>query len=310
MDKKTILECIRNAEENPSDVDRNILSGFSGAKIISLLKNFASTIVNDRATYLEVGVYRGLTLLSVAATVPESEVFGIDNFAFFDKYGINLSIIRERMTKLNIQNATIINNDFEDALENLDRYTGDIKTGLYFIDGPHDYRSQLMSLLLIRPWLTESAVIIVDDSNYLHVRQANRDFLIINPEFKLVFQSYTKVHPQNCSAKEREEAESGWWNGINVIVRDPDNIFEPFLPPTMPDKTLFTNDHHIHTSMYPEAFRKYSRIVDLIASCRLRKPAMKLKGKYKSMNTYSDDLTYDHFNPSFFSNIVQVNDKN
>lgn len=299
MDKKIILECIRNAEENPSDVDRNILSGFSGAKVISLLKNFAAKIVNDRATYLEVGVYRGLTLLSVAATVPGSEVFGIDNFAFFDKTGTNLSIIRERMTRMNIHNATIINNDFEDALENLDRYTGNIKAGLYFIDGPHDYRSQLMSLLLVRPWLTETAVIIVDDSNYLHVRQANRDFLLTNRQFKLVFQSYTKVHPKNCTPAEKKEAESGWWNGINIIVGDPENNFEHFLPPVMTDKILFTNDHHIHTSQYPEAHRKYSRIVDLLASCKLRESRIKLKGKYKSMNTFSDNLTYDYFNPSF-----------
>lgn len=33
--------------------------------------------------------------------------------------------------------ATLIDKDFEEALLNFDR-----KVGVYFVDGPHDYRSQ------------------------------------------------------------------------------------------------------------------------------------------------------------------------
>jgi len=64
-------------------------------------------------------------------------------------------------------------------------------------------------------------------------------------------------------------------------------------------KTLFTIDHHIHTAKYPEAHRKYSRIPDLLESCNPKKSRLKLKGKYNSMNTFSDNLAYEHFNPSF-----------
>ena len=301
MNKHELLECIKKADANPAKNDSSVLTGFSGGKILSLLKNFAAIIVNNELTYLEVGVYRGLTLLTVAASVSEYEVFGIDNFAFFDKEGKNLDIIKDRMNRLNLRNARIINEDFEDALENLDKFTPDMKTGLYFIDGPHDYRSQLMSLLLIKPWLSDDAVIIVDDCNYRHVRQANRDFLLTNNEYKLIFQAYTRAHPDNLKADERKEAEAGWWNGINVIGRDPDNYFAPFFPPVLKDKRLFTNDHHIHTAMYPEAFRKYSQIVDLIASIASGMQAKRFRGKYKSMKTFSNDLIYDKLNPSFFS---------
>ena len=95
---------------------------------------------------------------------------------FFDPEKKNLSIVEERLTKLQLDNAFIINNDYEDALENLRHTIGDKKIGVYFIDGPHDYRSQLMCLELALPYLHEQAVIIVDDSNYRNVRQANRDF--------------------------------------------------------------------------------------------------------------------------------------
>jgi len=302
MKKNKLLDCIRKADENPSETEGSVLSGFSGAKILSLLKNLAEVIVSKETTSLEVGVYRGLTLLSVAGSVPDHEVYGIDNFAFFDKDGRNLDIINERMNLLNIRNARIINEDFEDALENLEKFTPAKKTGLYFIDGPHDYRSQLMSLLLIKPWLTEDAVIIVDDCNYRHVRQANRDFLMTNREYKLIFQAYTKAHPDNLKADERKEAEAGWWNGINVIGRDPDNCFAPFFPPVLKDKRLFTNDHHIHTAKYPEAFRKYSGITDIFASASGKMGGKSQTGKYKSLNTYSDELIFDNFNPSFFIN--------
>jgi cephalosporin hydroxylase len=302
MNKHELLECIKKADSNPAKTDSSVLTGFSGAKILSLLKNLATIIVNNELTYLEVGVYRGLTLLSVAGSVPEYEVFGIDNFAFFDKDGKNLDIIKERMNRFNLNNASIINEDFEDALENLGKFTGNKKTGLYFIDGPHDYRSQLIALMLIRPWLSENAIIIIDDCNYRHVRQANRDFLMTNQEYKLIFQAYTKAHPENLKADERGEAEAGWWNGINVIVRDPFDNFEPFFPPVVRDKNLFTNDHHIHTARYPNAFRKYSGIVNILASVSGMRSVKSPEGKYRSLNTYSNDLTCDNYNPSFFNN--------
>lgn len=301
MNKKDILECIRRAEENPSEIDRSILSGLSGVKIVSLLKNFSEIIVNNETTYLEVGVYQGLTLLSVVASVPEYEIFGIDNFAFFDKEGKNLDIINERMIRLKIENARIINQDFEDALENPGKFTGNKKIGLYFIDAPHDYRIQFMCLLYIRPWLSENAIIVIDDCNYLHVRQANLDFLKTNPEYKLIFQAYTKAHPSNLTGNEKKEVESGWWNGINIIIRDKCHIFEQFFPPVLKDKTLFTNDHFIHTARYPEEFRNCSGLVDIFASVSGRRSAGNIKGKYRSLNTFSDSLTCSNSNPSFFS---------
>jgi len=304
MDKHELLDCITKADKDPAPIDKTVLSGLSGAKIVALLKNLALKIVNNDVTYLEVGVFQGLTLLSVAGSVPEYEVFGIDNFAFFDRDGRNLAIIRDRMSRLKIENARIINEDFEEALETLGKFTGNKKVGFFFIDGPHDYRSQLMCLLLIKPLLTENAVIIIDDCNYRHVRQANKDFLKTNPDFKLIFQAYTPAHPSNLSDDERKDAETGWWNGINLIARDPGNVFEPFFPPVPHTKTLFENDHIIHTARYPEAFRKYSRIINLLASLRGAGSKKNITGKFRSLNTFSDNLTIDNYNPSFFSSSV------
>jgi hypothetical protein len=253
--------------------------------------------------YLEVGVYQGLTLLSAASSASEASFFGIDNFAFFDKEGLNESLINDRILSLNLSNVNLINSDYEDALEKLEQYIGNKKVGVYFVDGPHDYRSQLKCLLLIKPYLADNAVIIVDDSNYRHVRLANRDFLLDNPEFKLVYQSYTKAHPNNLSNHDLKDVRKGWWNGVNIICKDVDNNFSTIFPPTFRDRGLYENEHNLHTVRYPYLLVTLSRILQKIKIPYLLTFLKPQKdhffGKYNFANTYSEELEENSFNPIF-----------
>ena len=223
--KKLIIE----SHENGLLVENNQLSGFSGKSLVGTLQRFSQNLLSKDTCYLEVGVYQGLTLLSSAKSQSIASFYGIDNFAFFDKYGHNESIINDRISSLNLLNVNLINSDYEDALENLKKYIGSKKVGVYFVDGPHDYRSQLICLSLIKPYLSDNAVIIVDDSNYRHVRLANRDFLLNNPEFKLIYQSYTKAHPNNLSKQDLKDAKEGWWNGVNIIYKDTENELDTYF---------------------------------------------------------------------------------
>lgn len=279
------------------------LSGFSGKKIIALLQNLAKCLDPLNEAYLEIGVYRGLSLISVAG-VFDGPAFGIDNFSQFDKEKKNYNLIREHTERLKLNNLNLINDDFESALRNLENYTGGRKTGLLFIDGPHDYRSQIMCLLLSAKHLARDAVIVVDDSNYMHVRQANADFLEACPDFGLAFERYTKAHPANMTEPERKSAIDGWWNGINVLASR-DMAGHPAKQITVPaNRTLYYNDHHVHSSRYadcaPDAVTvthalKPLRPLKLIH--RLHKLYRKVRssdkffhGKYRHLNTYTDDL--------------------
>ncbi len=256
---KTAIEtatlAIKTAIEHPfplkEDVLSKVLTGFSGKKILRLLQELVnSKEQNPQQVYLEVGVFQGMTLLSTAhaTSIP---CFGIDNFNFFDPDKKNRSIIEQRRTQLGIENAHLINLDYEDALADLPQQIGkNQQIAVYFIDGPHDYRSQLMCLQLALPYLTEGAVIVVDDCNYQHVRQANRDFLVTHPEFKLLFESYTPCHPMNMTVAQKEAATQGWWDGINVLIHDPTDSLPRNYPPTERSRTLFENDHLIHSAEY------------------------------------------------------------
>jgi protein O-GlcNAc transferase len=69
------------------------------------------------------------------------------------------------------------------------------RIGLYFCDGPQDYRSQLVGLLLAEPFLADRAIIVVDDQNFVAVKQATWDFLVVRTQASVLFELPT---PGNC----------------------------------------------------------------------------------------------------------------
>lgn len=223
------------------------LSGISGLKTVGLLQRLQRLFAADAtACYLEIGVFQGLTLVSAALEAPAMPCFGVDNFRILDPEGKNLSIVNQRIAAFATTNARLLNMDFEAALEALDAHTGGRKVAVYLVDGPHDYRSQLICLLLAKRHLHEQAVIIIDDANYADVRMATRDFLLGHPEFKMAFEAYTPDHPANLDVVTKNAAEAGWLNGVNVLVRDPDGLLPPMLPEVPAERTLYFNEWLTH----------------------------------------------------------------
>lgn len=244
-----VIASIEAAENDgpAADPGNGVLDGLSGSKTVGLLQRLAALFQDEPDTcYLEIGVFQGLTLLSVAKYLPSLPCFGIDNFSILDPNGENLGVVEDRMRRLDAKNAILINEDFETALENLDQRLGGRKVGVFFVDGAHDYRSQLIALLLIGRHLHENAVIIVDDANYEFVRRSTRDFLMGHPEFKLLFEAYSPDHPANMSPETLAAWEKDWLNGTHILVRDSDGRLPVMLPPVDDDKTRYVNDWLVH----------------------------------------------------------------
>lgn len=289
------------------------LQGYSGKKLIAALQRVSLASLNKDVCYLEIGVFRGLTLTSVGKVLPKDvSVYGIDNFALFDKEGKNQGIIHDALKKHGVSNAHLINEDYEDALIHLEKHIGNKKVGVYFIDGPHDYRSQLMCLEFARKHLAPGAIIFVDDSNYEHVRQANADFLVSHPEFKLIYENYTEMHPENLA--DNTSAREGWWDGINIMIHDPEDKLERKYPPTQRVRIKFENEHMIHAmqsevlapythymfqSLFTFRFMHFARAFVMYRRKKKMyyKTKMLPKGKFINSNTYSDGLK-EWMNPS------------
>ncbi|EAW35612.1 class I SAM-dependent methyltransferase [Lyngbya sp. PCC 8106] len=293
-----LIAAISETESNGvlKKLDPEILSGLSGDKIIGTLQRLCCLFAAEKDTcYLEIGVFQGLTLLSTALSCPDIKCYGIDNFAQFDPKKENYSIIKERQNKLSIKNIELINEDYEDALEKLPKYIGKSKVGVYFVDGPHDYRSQLMCLELILPYLHENAVIVVDDCNYQHVRQANRDFLVTHPEYKLLFDAYTRCHPNHMSSEENYSVRKGWWNGINVLVRDIKNDLKFMLPPTERSRDIFENEHKIHPHFLAKLAPELLNITYMMYDCHLKgidiQADNRIKEFFKKMDSLSNSYS-------------------
>jgi predicted O-methyltransferase YrrM len=294
------------------------IEGATGKKTIGVLQRFGA-LLNDNECYLEVGVYRGKSLLSVAKTIVGKHAYGIDNFSQFDSEGKNREIIKQQKKKYNIDNCTLIDADFEEAFEKLEDYLKKKKIGLYFVDGPHDYRSQLMCLLLAKPFLADDAIIVIDNANYNHVRQANKDFLLTHPEYKLMFEAYSRAHPANLQGEELADAWENWLDGINIIVRDKKNYLKPLYPPTLEDKTLFLNEHRIHpmrNSVYAYRAAKLAAVikpfkpflfvaflVKLFLEVRKRK-SEKIE-PFLFINSHSKNLPTFNLNTSYTKQLVE-----
>ena len=208
-DATSVLNTIQRAVSTPSMIATAAEDGFSGAALMALLCDLTDILCDGDNAYTEVGVYRGLTLSTVAART-DAPCVGIDDFSLFNADASNKHAVEQRLAGIGAMHATLADMDFEVALRTWPTLGhGAQRIGLLFIDGPHDYRSQLMGLLLGRLHLREHGVIIVDDANYAHVRQASYDFLASAPDWALVAEITTPGHPDVVTAEQREEAREG-----------------------------------------------------------------------------------------------------
>ena len=310
-----IFDAIRETERHGHLTDRRSegLSGLSGARTVGLLQRLAKLYEDvPNACYLEIGVFQGLTLVSTALEAPRLACFGIDNFATLDPGGENRAIVDNRIAQFGAGNARLINSDFEVALETLGDHIGEQQVGVYLVDGPHDYRSQLICLTLAQPFLHKNAVIIIDDANYPDVRWSTRDFLLAFPEYRLAFDSYSTDHPANLASTEKAAFEETWLNGIHVLVRDPENKFAPMMPPTADnERGLYLNEWLAHrlrlAELAPEALVLADAVVSgdtaaeqsareaLTAAYANNRP--EFENRHKDRNVYSAALPQSRFNP-------------
>lgn len=283
----------------------SILKGYSGSRLIGALQRLCRLFPRDDSScYLEIGVFQGLTLNHVAAANPGFPCFGIDNFAFFDPDKKNLGIVQDGIRNLNNSNAQLINRDYEDALAELDTWIGGRRVAVYFVDGPHDYRSQLMCLEMALPFLHERAIIVIDDSNYEHVRQANADFLATHKDWALLAEAYTSAHPRNLGDREVIAAEAGWWNGVNILGCDPSKTVPRCFPKTRRSRSTYEADHMIYAHRLAgvalEALRVWGHVVTFspvravaafrqLIKCTLDQ--RQYRGRFEEMNTFSEGLT-------------------
>jgi protein O-GlcNAc transferase len=183
------------------------VGGMTTPSVLQLLNHAVAHLAADES-YAEVGCFRGSTLVG-ALTGQSAFALAADNFSEFDPDGTNRAALAANLRRSGLESRVRFYE--EDCERFLLGRAGDpdARVGVYFYDGAHDYRSQLMGLLLAVPLLARRALVVVDDANWPEVRQGTRDFLAARPEARLLLDLPTpgNRHPS-------------FWNGLLVLAWD------------------------------------------------------------------------------------------
>jgi protein O-GlcNAc transferase len=188
--------------ESPRPRDRRFeavleaVPGLARENNLALL-NLAAGLLDPGESYVEVGSYRGTSLVA-SMLGNDGEFVAIDDFSFEEatQEGLEASLQR-----FGLEGATIIGGDAFELLEG-----GALKgrsVGVYYYDAAHDYESQLRGLQLVEPHLAREALLVVDDSDWDEVRRATADYVAGQPNAQLIFDI---------------PGSDGWWEGMQVLA--------------------------------------------------------------------------------------------
>ncbi len=230
MDYQKFIEQLPHLYENwgqesirpKSQKFQEILDGVEGMTTDNIMQllNCAVGCMEPDEIYCEVGSYQGKTLIGALLDRPGTISYAIDNFSEFNPRGNNQEKLQEHLNQYNLtQQVRFYNQDFEEFFWEQQANGFNKKIGVYLYDGPHDYRSQMVGLLLVKPFLSPQALLIVDDANYADVQQADWDFVAAHPECNLLLERLT---PENYY--------STFWNGIHLLSWDVEKSHERSHP--------------------------------------------------------------------------------
>jgi predicted O-methyltransferase YrrM len=177
--------------------------GLARANNLALL-NAAASCLEAREAYVEVGTYRGTSLIAAMAD-NDAEFVAIDDWSLGDGSREQLDRNLDRFGFAG--RPEIIEGDAFETLRS-GRLAGRA-VGVYYYDNGHEYEQQLEGLRLIEPYLVTPALVIVDDTDWERVERAVEDYLAQQPR---------AIEILRIDGKDRGSPH--WWEGMRVLRWD------------------------------------------------------------------------------------------
>ena len=164
------------------------------------LLNLAASLLAPGESYVEIGSFKGLSLIA-AMLGNAGDFVGVDDFSMREG---SRAVIEANVRRYGLARHTLLEGDAFALLRGgaLQGRT----VGIYYYDAAHDYRSQLDALRLIEPYLAEGALLIVDDTDWKDVARAIRAYRRSQPRARLLLEIAGKEHGQPW-----------WWEGVQVL---------------------------------------------------------------------------------------------
>lgn len=194
--------------------DSEKLAGFSGYAF----RHFMNNLCNFKgANYLEVGVYRGSTLIS-SIYGNESimgEVHAVDNYSEFTDHSDPKAAYHEALDRYLPDTKDKIQFHENDCF-NLDLSILP-KIDIYFYDGEHSAESQYRAFKYFEPIFADCFIAVVDDWEQRKVREGTkRAFEEINYDVVASRAVIPGMRPDNVSRVDNPTLD--WWCGTHVTV--------------------------------------------------------------------------------------------
>jgi len=205
--KKLIETSFQNAENNISKINNEIIAmkGMTGTKT----RHFYNNLLNiEDARYLEIGTWKGSSVCS-AMYKNKAKVVCIDNWS---EFGGPKNEFLQNFEKYKGENdASFIEKDC---------YQVDVtalpKFNIYMYDGNHSNDSHYKALLHYYDCLDDIFIFIVDDWNWIDVRDGTMSS-IRKLKLKILYEKEIRLTWDNSVTPEPELSQN-WWNGIYVAI--------------------------------------------------------------------------------------------
>jgi hypothetical protein len=213
-DPRALALALHPAARDLADILTHV-EGMATENKLTLL-SLAASCLDAGEVYVEIGCYRGASLIGAARNNPDVRIFACDNFSQFDAAAV---ILRENLARYApVAQVTFFDMEFREFLALAPWRPARI--GAYFYDGRHFFADQYDALALAAPYFADDTLVIIDDTNKSAVRAANWLFSRKFRQLELVLDLRT---PGNKSPT--------WWNGIQVFRwrRDPAAAAPPSL---------------------------------------------------------------------------------
>lgn len=195
--------------------------GMSTAHSLTVLSLAVSGLGADEI-YLEVGSYRGRSLIGALRHNPEVHAIGIENFGEFDAGAAAKASLETALQSAGV--ADRVRLIYVDAFAFLARAEFEAPVGVYFYDGVHSAYGQYAGLGLAERHLADHAIVIVDDASWPQVARATNQYMDRHNGYTLIheFPADTQDDPVWCNGLRVYEwnRPAGWQPpGRDVTVR-------------------------------------------------------------------------------------------
>ena len=198
-----------NIEDSDLEVIKKLLLIDTMSKIsIGFIINQISKNLNNKETYLNIGVWRGFSLFAGMLN-SKCDVYGVDDFSFDYEDGNSSLNNYEEESKAkeyfykhfnelqNKEKHFFFDMNYMKFFELWEKKKKAID--FYYYDAEHSYKNQYNNLIIAKDFFKKGTIILVADYNEIDVENATQDFVAkFNSKFKIIKEIKTAnkyIHP-------------------------------------------------------------------------------------------------------------------